>query len=258
MVFYLYFIIMTTITINECVYKIHPIYNLFAGSKDGNFIHIIKQVPHRGNENHYGYLNCMVRKHGQSSYKNFKVHRFIWECFNGIIPEGKEIDHINDKRDDNRLCNLQLLTRQENCKKSAKYRDYTFIANNNKNRKCVKATNIETGEVTYYYSLYATQQHLGVNLCTIKRVCESCYGYKSGVSKKDDCSYTFQYIKEEDLPENYFKSANKRLRRVSDEDKKKRLQDWRNKEFTCSNCSKLIKNNNKYHHKKHCKNSQKQ
>ena len=201
---------------------------------------------------------CSVRKHGQSGQKRYYVHRFVWECFNGVIPEGKVIDHINDVRHDNRLCNLQLLTPSENNKKAATNIDYTFIANNHKNRKCVKATNIETGEVTYYYSLYATQQHLGINHGTIKRVCESWYGYKSGVSKKDGHSYTFEYIKEEDLPENYFKSANIRPRRVSDEDKKNRLQDWRNKEFECINCNKLIKNNNKYKHKKHCKNSQKQ
>ena len=85
---------------------------------------------------------------------NYKAHRFIWECFNGIIPDGKEIDHINNKRDDNRLCNLQLLTPKENSKKAASNRDYTLNA---KNRKCVKATNNKTKEVSYYYSMYAAQ-----------------------------------------------------------------------------------------------------
>ena len=27
--------------------------------------------------------------------------RFIFECYNGLIPEGMEIDHINDIKDDN-------------------------------------------------------------------------------------------------------------------------------------------------------------
>ena len=75
--------------------------------------------------------------------------RFVWECFNGLIPEGKVIDHINDVRHDNRLCNLQLMMHQENSKKAAKNIDYTFAANNHKNRKCVKATNTATEEVTY-------------------------------------------------------------------------------------------------------------
>ena len=103
---------MTTITINGCVYKVHPIYNLYAGSKDGNVINIIKQVPHKGNKNDSGYLKCTVRKHTQPSQKKYHVHRFVWECFNGVIPEGKVIDHINNDKEDNRLCNLQLVNQK--------------------------------------------------------------------------------------------------------------------------------------------------
>jgi len=132
------------ITIEKCVYFVHPIYDLYASDENGNIINIIKKVPHRGNEIHNGYLKVCVRKHAQPSQKKCYAHRFIWECFNGVIPDGKEIDHINNKKDDNRLSNLQLLTRQQNCKKSAKDRNYKFVANNHKNRKCVKATNKDT------------------------------------------------------------------------------------------------------------------
>lgn len=41
-------------------------------------------------------------------------HRFIWEAFNGEIPEGMEIDHINTNRSDNRLENLRLVSSSEN------------------------------------------------------------------------------------------------------------------------------------------------
>ena len=107
----------------------------------------------------------------------------------------------------------------------------------------------------------AVQQHIGINAGIVKMVCESINGYKSGVSKKDGNSYTFQYIKQDDLPDNYKKSANKRPQRVSDEDKKKHqmeaIKKWQNKEYECPKCDKTIKNKSKYTHKKHCKNSQK-
>lgn len=40
------------------------------------------------------------------------------------------IDHISDIRNDNRLCNLQLITTKENNKKAAEKRDYTFVKYN--------------------------------------------------------------------------------------------------------------------------------
>ena len=242
---------MTTITINDCT--IHPVYDLYAGSKDGNIINIIKRVPHKGNKTHRGYLNFYMRKHGQSGQKAYQVHRFVWECFNGIIPEGKVIDHINNDKEDNRLCNLQLMTQQQNCKKSAKDRDNTFTAYNHEYRRCVKAINKDTGEISHFNSLYSVQQHIGINAGIVKMVCEGLNNCKPGISKKDGCSYTFEYVKQDDLPSDYKKSSNIRPRRVSDEDKKKNqiecLKKWQN-------CDKTVKNKSKYAHKKKC-NSQK-
>ena len=247
---------MTKIIINECVYNVHPIYDLYASSENGNVINIIKKALHKGNKTHSGYLNVCVRKHGQPGFKGYQVHRFVWECFNGIIPEGKVIDHINNDKEDNRLCNLQLITHQNNCKKSARDRDYTFSAKNHENRKCVKANNKDTNEESYYKSMYAVQQHLGVNVGIVKMVCEGINNCKSGKSKIDGHYYTFEYIKEDELPNNYVKSANKRPIRVSDEDKKKNkmeyYNEWQQKEWICPNCGKTYKNNYMYAHKKRC------
>ena len=82
------------------------------------------------------------------------------------------------------MCNLQLMTQKENCKKSAKGRDYTFTAKNHQNKKCVKATDCETNEVTYYNSMYAVQQHLQINAGIVKMVCEGINHCKTGISKK--------------------------------------------------------------------------
>ena len=247
---------MIKITINECVYSVHPVYNLYASDENGNVINIIKKVPKKGMKNNSGYMLCGVRKHAQTGKKTYHVHRFVWECFNGNIPEGKVIDHINNDKEDNRLCNLELVTHQQNCKKSAKERDYTFASKNHENKKCLKAINKNTNEVTYFNSLYAVQQHLRINAGIVKMVCEGLNNCKSGISKKDGHSYTFEYIKKDDLPDDYKKSANIRPRRVSDEDKKKHQMEasnrWLHKEYQCPNCGKTFKNSYKYAHKKRC------
>lgn len=53
---------------------------------------------------------------------NLYVHRLVWEMHNGPIPQGMQIDHINGKRDDNRIENLRLVTQQVNLR-NARLRD---------------------------------------------------------------------------------------------------------------------------------------
>ena len=46
--------------------------------------------------------------------KPYKAHRYIWEHYNGPIKPGLEIDHINGNRADNRIENLQAVTKEQN------------------------------------------------------------------------------------------------------------------------------------------------
>ena len=248
---------MSNIEINNFVYKVHPVYDLYASDENGNIINLTKQVPSPGHKHKNGYLFCMVRKHGQNGQKGYMVHRFVYECFNSIIPDGKVIDHVNNIKDDNRLCNLHLMIQQENCKKSAKRRDYTFAAKNHQNKKCVKAIDCETKEVSYYNSMFAIQQHLGINAGVVKMVCEKINGCKTGISKIDNHSYKFEYVDKRDMPDNYKKSANRRSNRVPVEDKKKHKKEamkrWQQKEYECPKCGKTYKNGYRYVHNKICK-----
>lgn len=43
----------------------------------------------------------------------YLAHRLAWLYMNGEFPDG-EVDHINHLRNDNRICNLRDVTRQEN------------------------------------------------------------------------------------------------------------------------------------------------
>lgn len=244
---------MSNIEIKNCVYKVHSVYNLYAASEAGD--NIVKR-DYIGNKQHDEYMKCMVRKYSQKNYKTYYSHRFIWECFNGQIPDDKVIDHINNKKYDNRLCNLQLVTPSENSKKAAQNRDHTFLKNSRRNKKCVKATNINTKEVSYFNSMNWCEQHLSVNRGNIKKVFDGVKYRKSCISKKDGCSYRFEYVKKEDMPDNYKKSANIRPK-MSDEDKKKHqmeaIKRYLDKEYICPRCDKVMKNNNKSYHNKRCK-----
>jgi hypothetical protein len=62
----------------------------------------------------YHYMNLCLRG------VRFKVavHRAVWAAFNGPIPEGMEINHLNGDKLDNRLPNLQCCTHSENVRHS--------------------------------------------------------------------------------------------------------------------------------------------
>lgn len=65
--------------------------------------------------NHKGYLQFST--FDGSRYTKHMVSRFVYAHFNGSIPDGMHVDHINNNKVDNRLCNLQLLTPTENVRK---------------------------------------------------------------------------------------------------------------------------------------------
>ena len=112
-----------------------------------------------------------------------------------MIPEGMVIDHINDDKHDNRLCNLQLMTTQQNNKKSVKNHDYSFINHIKRNPKPVLAINYTTNVNIYFRSISATAKYLQITAGTVKFVSDKCYGRKTAKSKKDGCSYRFEYVR---------------------------------------------------------------
>lgn len=63
-----------------------------------------------------GYLCVGLNRKGR---KTFKIHKLIAMTFLNHIPNGHKIviDHINNNRKDNRVCNLQLITNRENASK---------------------------------------------------------------------------------------------------------------------------------------------
>ena len=71
-------------------------------------IAIKKSIILKPTKTEHGYMRvCLAAGH-------MFVHRIVWYAFNGEVPEGIDIDHINGERSDNRIENLRLATRKEN------------------------------------------------------------------------------------------------------------------------------------------------
>jgi hypothetical protein len=63
------------------------------------------------NNNGYWYIGLMD---DNGKPHTFPLHRVIWMSANGEIPEGLEVNHIDEDKSNNSLSNLNLMTPKEN------------------------------------------------------------------------------------------------------------------------------------------------
>ena len=79
--------------------------------KDGRIQYLDRRIKiwkdKKANDNK-GYLQTNING------KTVTVHTIIALCYLGEKPEGKQIDHINSIRNDNRVENLQYISQSEN------------------------------------------------------------------------------------------------------------------------------------------------
>lgn len=66
--------------------------------------------PLRGSRDRFGYVQIIDKKAGTWRM----AHVLVWESVHGPVPDGFELNHINGVKDDNRIANLELVTRGGN------------------------------------------------------------------------------------------------------------------------------------------------
>lgn len=71
-----------------------------------------------GTKTKKGYIRIKIKG------RDYLAHRLAWLYVNGEMPS-KQIDHINNKRDDNRISNLRCATSNENARNALMRADNT-------------------------------------------------------------------------------------------------------------------------------------
>lgn len=142
--------------------------------------HRVKEKILKPTINHKGYYKASLYKN--SKVKKYSVHRLVYEAFNGQIPEGLQVNHINEIKTDNRLENLNLMTCKENInygtgiERSAKKRI------NGKKSKPVLQFTLEDILIKEYPSIKQVERELGFDPSHICACCngkyKQMYGFK--------------------------------------------------------------------------------
>lgn len=129
-----------------------------------------------GSKNRKGYKMVCLYKNGKSKW--FFIHRLVYEAFVGFITDGLQIDHVSNNKTDNRLQNLQLLTRSENNKK--KFADNPML-------RYVKATKIKCIETNQIFSSQSeASKKMNLRNQSINRVLKG--------KRKHTGGYSFEYV----------------------------------------------------------------
>lgn len=118
----------------------------------------------------YGYLNvtlCNANKIG----KQKRIHQIVVEAFIGDVKIGYQINHIDGNKENNKLCNLEIITASENIKHAYK----TGLIGSNEDHPRAKFSNEKIIEMRnlFYNRKYTCRQLSeinGVNNTTMNRI----------------------------------------------------------------------------------------
>ena len=156
----------------------HPKYEKYLVSRCGKILSLKwnkKRILKLGVDcGGYLYFNLCENK----TIKKYSVSRFVFECFKGKIPVDKQVDHVDNCKENNSINNLQLLSPKENSEKS--------------NCKKVISYNLETQEEMTFKSIKEAAEYYKIISSSISKNCQK--KIKTCKSKKDGKRYKFFYL----------------------------------------------------------------
>ncbi len=181
----------------EGIYQISSQGRVKSLKRIDNNNHPIKEKilkPNIDNREGKGYLGVRLCKNGKQKF--FQIHRLVYETFVGKIPDDMQCNHINEKKDDNRLENLNLMTPKENsnwgtrneriseAKKGMKLSEETKnkMKNHPNKSKIILQIELNGNIIADFHSLCEVQRQLGYEKASVSRCClgkqKTAYGYK--------------------------------------------------------------------------------
>lgn len=122
--------------------------------------------------------------------KRVLVHRVVWETFNGAIPKGMEINHIDENTSNNALSNLSLLTHKENMNWGTRTNRSIENRVGKTARKVVLQYDLNGNLIKEWESLRDIEKECGYFHTNICRCCKH--------QRKTSNGYIWKYAKEGD------------------------------------------------------------
>lgn len=192
---------------NEEIWKPIPKYEGFYEVSNFGKIRSCDRFINRGNKkmkisskiltlnNSYGGYQRVSLYDNKHNYKTFAVHRIVAKVFLKDYKDCLDIDHINGKRDDNRIENLRICTRKENC-------NYELSRQNRRKssfKKSVLQYDLDNNLINEFESTIDAERKTGISSgniysCCINRIITTRIGNKSKITTAGGFIWKFKAI----------------------------------------------------------------
>ena len=160
----------------EFLYE-HPVHKGYACDEEGNVYSlnynrtgkVRKLKPGKSKD---GYLHFGIFKDGKQVSRP-RVHRFVWECIIGEIPDGYDVDHLGFDRQNNRIENLKAIPASENrARKSEEGKKRQAEATKKANSQPVLQLDKQGNLIAEFPSAREAERQTGVGNTHISECCK--------------------------------------------------------------------------------------
>jgi len=162
----------------------HPTFKKYY-EKDGQIKNIKTDHIISIQTDKHGYKYIMIRNNNKTH--KVRLHRFIYECHKGLIPNGYVIDHIDNNKQNNSINNLQMVTQKANIIKK-----YAGGVHFNNKKKAVEAINTNNNEKSTYKSISSAGKAINITPPSVRRCCER--QQKTAIQRGTGIRYNFTYV----------------------------------------------------------------